>query len=188
MATAKKKAPPTNPLERLAQDPNALLLHLLWQRRIESPGLSLAISAKDRDGLAQCSEYLKAGLEVRAFVRGDRVLVQAVDKSSKIVVRRKVAGKSKEGADVVVDKDVDLSTGDLPDAGDVIVSIGDAIRPIENNEADFDAAAQADRVRAAKTNGVRLASQARAMAAGGTISTDMVVEVCDALLLLGTQP
>ena len=189
MATPKaKNAPKLDPLNQLAQDPRALLLQMLWQRRLEHPEMSIVITPKDREGLEQCAAFLKVGLEVRSFVRGQNVLVQAVDAKSKIVVRRRVAVRNKEGHDVIADKDFDLAPGEDPQPGDVLVSIGDAIRPIENNEADFDTAAKLERIRMARASAPSLVLQVKSAAAVGTFSKEMVEEVCNSLMLLVGQP
>lgn len=185
MAT-KKPAPPKDPLQALAEDPVQLLAHLLWQRRIEAPELSIVITPKDREGLGQCLEYLEKKADVRAFVRGDRVLVQMVDAGSKPVVRR-IVDKLVSGQVVKAPDDVPVEWKDgavVTEPGDTIVGVGDCIRPIENNEQDYDAAARAERIRNIKSGAARLAAEVKSSAAAGTFSTAMVSEVCDALMTL----
>jgi hypothetical protein len=194
MATTTKK--PTvaklDPLDMLAADPNRLLGLLLWQRRIDRPELSTAITKKDIDGMAQGVEYVAGeadGVEVRAFRRGDRVLVQLVDAKSKAVVRRQVMGKDKEGRDIMVAKDLDVEVRDgrpVMQPGDEIVSIGDAIRPIENNQEDFDASERAERLRVARASAPDLAAMVKQSALMGTFSKELVVEACDKLVLLAS--
>lgn len=177
----------TDALAHVMGNPLEVMAMMLWQNRIQNPDMAMSISAKDVAAYTQAMGYLAVEPEVRTFRRQDRIFVQLVDAASKVVVRRKVAGKNKEGLDVIVDKDFDLTVvdGQIPlEPGDVIVSIGNGIRPIENNEQDFDAAAKAEAIRTAQAAGARLAQEVKNSAYGGTFSKELVVEVCDALILL----
>lgn len=182
--------PDDNTLARRVQDLEGIIAHMLWQRRIEAPELAVHITEKDRTGFLACTQYLKVGTEVRYFPRRGRLLVQLVDAASKPVVRRQVAAKGKDGADIVQAKDVEVEMRNgkpVVQPGDEIVSIGDAIRPIEDNEPDFDAAEKAERMRQAKNSGMRLAAEVKAAALAGTFSKELVAEVCDNAMLLAGQ-
>lgn len=181
---AKAAAVPQHPMDALVADPMKMMAVLLWKNRIQNPDMGVGITPKDLEGFAQAVQYLDVQAQVRTFRRNENAYVQMVDAASKVVVRRKVGAKDKDGNDIVVDKDFDLEVvgGKYAlEPGDVIVSIGNSIRPIENNEADYDAAARAERVRQAKVSAPALAMQVKNGAIAGTISKEMVCEVCDAL-------
>ena len=183
----KAAAVPQHPMDALVADPMKMMALVMWKNRIQNPDMGVAITPKDLEGFAQAVDYLKVQAQVRMFRRGENAYVQMVDAASKVVVRRKVGAKDKEGHDIIADRDFDLEVVNgqyALEPGDVIVSIGNGIRPIENNEADYDAAARAERVRQAKVTAPSLAMQVKNGAIAGTISKEMVCEVCDVLMTL----
>ena len=178
----KAKAVEQHPMDALVADPVKAMALLLWKNRIQNPEMGVAITPKDLNGFAQAVQYLEVQAQVRMFRRGENAYVQMVDAASKVVVRRKVGAKDKDGNDIIADRDFDLEVAGgkyAIEPGDIVVSIGNAIKPIENNEADYDAAARAERIRQAKVTLPSLTTQVRNGAVAGTISKEMVVELCD---------
>ena len=180
MATKKAK-PPTDPLDQLlAAHPTQLLLVLLWQQRIANPGMTFAITEPELKALYDCLGYLKKEAEIRAFRRGDKVIVGVVDAGSKCIVRRHDKEREKD-----VDIEVPVEDGQpVLRAGDLVVSIGDAITPVENNEADYDRSQAANQVRRIREGARQLATAVKADALAGTFSSAMVTELADAHLQL----
>jgi len=179
----KAKAVEQHPMDALVADPMKAMALLLWKNRIQNPEMGVAITPKDLTGFDQAVQYLEVHAQVRMFRRGENAYVQMVDAASKVVVRRQVGARDKDGNEIVAAKDFDLEVVNgkyAIEPGDIVVSIGNAIKPIENNEADYDAAARAERIRQAKVIAPSLIAQVRNGAIAGTISKEMVVELCDA--------
>lgn len=168
--TAAKKT--VDPLDRLANDPLRVIALMLWKDRMRNPDLYVQITAKDIQGLDDCTGYLKlipevkiehpAGLPAQAAIpaAGNRRAVPARDATpSKPFVVVSLLGKDERGI-----------TGPL--------------KPVENNEDDYDTAKDASAVRKAKDQAPMLAERLVQQARAGEFSLSDMQDAADALLIL----
>lgn len=156
-------------LDELADtDPKTVIALMLWKERLRQPDLYVTLSDKEIAGLEDCARYLKVRPEVRIF-RPQGVPAQpaiAAGPGRRAVPARE-AGEPKSYVMVQLVDDK-----------------GDAFRPIENNEQDFDAAEQASRVRKARDSAQMLANRLVEQARTGEFSLSDMTDAANALLVL----
>lgn len=174
MAT-KKPAKQADPLDQLAAlgadlSPGAqrVIALLLWQDRMRNPDMFRQLTEHDIKGLDDCTRYLKVKPVVRVH-RPEGVPAQpAIPASGN---RRAVPARPA-----------------IPPRSYVMVCLvderGDAIKPIENNEQDFDAATAAQQVQRARTSAPELAQRIVAQARTGEVSLSDMTDAANALLIL----
>lgn len=160
MATHPKKAVPKTPLEAFAQANSAQHIALmLWANRFYNPELTVKITEDDLKAYMDCMGYLKVEPEVKIVLRPNYVGITLVQKGTEI-------------------KD---------DKGQV-VSEGNAIKPVENNEADFVKAERFERIKAIRERAPELANRLKIDAQAGTFSSDMVNEAAETIIALAITP
>ena len=161
MATHPKKAIPKTPMQAFAQaSSHDHIALLLWKGRIENPDLSVQITEADLKAFHDCMTYLKVEPEVKVFEHRGRTVIALLEKDS-----------------VIKDK----KTGE-------VVSQGNAIRPVENNEADFAKSQQAENYRMVKQGATQLAVAIRNQAAQGEFSADMIQQAAETIMILASRP
>ncbi len=152
----KKDATPPAPLDALiTAGPRALIALLLWKDRFRNPSMSISITEADVTGLKQCTEYLEVEPSVEIWRRPSGVIVGLVQKGTMI--------KDKAGT---------------------ITSLGDAITPIENNQADKDKADQARRLNEIRATAPALAARLLSEDAAGIATRSTIEEAAQALRVL----
>lgn len=165
MATRKQ----LDPLDALAQgDPKNVIALMLWKARHREPDLYVQIEEKDIAGFEACVEYLKVKPVVK-IARPEGL--QAQEAIAATGNRRAVPARSA-----------------TPPKPYVIVTLtdekGDAIRPVENNEADFDIARDAQQLRRARDHAPELANRIVNQARSGEFSLSDIQDAANALLIL----
>ena len=166
--TAKKvkAAPPPSPLTLAGLTPveelhhassKALIGLLLWRDRFRNPSLSVTLTERDVTGLKACADYQKIEPVVEVWKRPGGLIVAMVQGGTKLV--------DKEGN---------------------ITSLGDAITPIENNQADKDSADYARRLQAIRDNAPALAARLISEDSQGIATRSTITEAAEALRLLAS--
>jgi hypothetical protein len=158
-----------HPLDALAQgDPKMVIALMLWKARHREPDMYVQIDEKDLAGFEDCVRYLKVKPNVRIF-RPEGLLAQ--DAIPAQHGRRAVPARAA-----------------TPPKPYVMVTLvdekGDLIRPVENNEADFDAARDAGQVRKARDQAGELANRIVNQARTGEYSLSDIQDAANALLIL----
>jgi len=158
MATHPKKAIPKTPMQAFAQAaPQEHIALLLWKMRHANPELAVTVTEADVKGYMDCISYLKVTPEVKVFEHRGATVIALLEKDTEIR---------------------DKTTGAL-------VSRGNAIKPVENNEADFQRAEQHERVRMIRQTAPQLAQTLLNAANRGEFSEDLVREAAQALQIMG---
>lgn len=169
-AAAKTKTKPQDPLDALvAAGPERVLQLLLWKARHRQPDLYVQITPEDIKGLDDCVRYLKAKVEARIHRPEGLTAQDAVPASHN---RRGVPGREA-----------------TPPRNYVMVTLVEqgtknAIRPVENNEEDYDVAADAAALRKARDQAPYLARRLVEQATSGETSLSDTQDAADALLIL----
>lgn len=173
MATAPKKAPKLDTLDTFAAaaraDPTMAIALMLWVDRINNPDMYVRIDQKDLKGFEDCMTYQKLVPEVRIHREPGVPAQPAVPGGPH---RRAVPAREA-----------------LPPKPYVVVTLvekgtANAIRPIENNQEDYDAAGHAAKVRAARTAASGLADRLTNAAQTGDFASSDLRDAAQALLLL----
>lgn len=128
---------------------------MLWKNRHRNPGLSVTVTQKDIDGLKQCLDYQKLEAEVNILRRPDSVVIALVERDTQ-----------------------------LTDKDGTVTSLGNAISPIENNEADFEKAAKEKRLQGIREMAPQLAARLLSEDLAGICSRDTVTQCAEALQVL----
>ena len=158
-AAPKAPLPPATPLDELHQAaPKALLGLLLWRDRFRNPSLSVTLTERDLQGLKECTDYLKVVPAVEIWRRPNGVIVGLVQKGTQIH---------------------DKTTGEM-------TSLGDAITPVENNQADKDKADNARRIQAIRDAAPALAARLISEDSQGIATRSTITEAAEALRLLAS--
>jgi len=169
MTIAAKKATKLDPLDALAQgDPLRVIALMLWRERMRQPDLYVQIEEKDIVGFEDCMRYLKAKPTVRIFRPEGLEAQGAIPAQGN---RRAVPSRAA-----------------TPPKPYVIVALvdqkGDTIRPVENNEEDFDAAQAARDLRKARDQAPDLAQRIVQQARNGEYSLSDIQDAANALITL----
>lgn len=128
---------------------------LLWKNRHRNPGMTEHITQADHDAFWACMDYQKISPEVR-------------------VVPHRKGGVLVVLADAASDVDMDVENGYCRNPGN-------AIKPIENNEADHAKAMHAVEVGKMRDSARELARTIRGMMQSGTFSNDVLTEAAAVL-------
>lgn len=158
-----------DPLDRVADDPMFVIALMLWQNRMRHPDLYAKIEPNDIKGFEDCVQFLKVNWQVRIERPAEIPAQEAIPAHGN---RRAVPARPA-----------------IPPRPYVIVNLvdertGDAIKPIENNQADYDVAQQAAAVRKAKDNAPMLAGSLMEQARSGNFSLSEMTDAANALLTL----
>lgn len=167
--TGRRAAPP-DILDQLAQgDPLEVIALMLWKARHREPDMYVRIDANDIRAFQDCCRYLKVDYQVQI------VRPAAIPASPALPAhgnRRAVPARPEIPArPYVMVKLVERGTEHV-------------IRPVENNQADFDTAADAATVRKARDQASDLAQRLVNQAASGEYSASDMTDAANALLLL----
>lgn len=163
---AKKTA---NPLDDLAQgDPQRVMALMLWKARMREPDMYVQITEADIKGFDDCCRYLKARPQVRVFRPAEIPAQAAIPATGN---RRAVAAREA-----------------IPARPYVMVVLtdekGDVIKPVENNEADYEASQGAAQIRKARDQAPDLANRIVNGARTGEYSLSDIQDAANALLIL----
>lgn len=159
-----------HPLDALAQgDPKNVIALMLWKARQRNPDLFEQITEKDIEGFEACVTYLKVKPEV--------------------VIKRPAGLPAQEAIPASAGRRPVPARAATPPKPYVIVQLVEAgtenaIRPVENNQEDFDAAAEAAKVRQARDAAPQLAQRLVHQASSGEYSLSDMQDAANALLLL----
>lgn len=170
MATKKAAAPKqADVLEDLVRgDPQRVMALILWKNRLNNPDMFVQIGPNDVKGLDDCCRYLKVNPRVKVF--------------------RPEGVPASPGIPAAGNRRAVPARPAIPPRDYVMVTLvdekGDVIRPVENNQDDFDAAAEAGRVRKARDDAPSLAERIVAGARSGETSLSDITDAANALLLL----
>jgi len=149
-------------------DPMRALMLLFWRYRHQDPAFTVEITAADLTAFEQCINYLEIKPEIRIFrPQGAPAHPGAPATETRSAIPPRPAGKPK---DYVVIQMVDQE--------------GNAIVPVENNEADLDKGKQAQAARRIKETAGALASQMIADLQAHTVSSSTIMEAAQALQVL----
>ncbi len=165
----RRKQKDQHPLDALAEgEPLKVMALMLWKNRFREPDMYVQIDEKDIQGLEACVNYLKV-VPVVSIHRPQGQGAQAAQPGSS--TRRPVPALPAQPAKpfvivTLVDKN------------------GDMIKPVENNQGDFDAAEEATRVRKAKDQASDLAQRLRQQGRSGETSMSDMDDAADALVVM----
>lgn len=144
------------------------LMMLFWKDRLRNPNFTVEVTPEDLKGFRECMAYLE--VEPKIMIYRPQGL-PAVEPQPARGNRRAVPGRSAQPPrNFVVIQMVDAD--------------GNAITPIENNQADFDRAQEALGLRAARDAAARLAAQLLADLQANVTSSATITEAAQALKLL----
>lgn len=163
------KTPKQDPLDALATgDPLQVMALMLWKNRLRNPDMAVQIDENDLQGYQDCVNYLKVKPTVKIY-RPEGVPAQAAIPAQGN--RRAVPARA-----------------EIPARPYVMVVLvdqkGDAIRPVENNEADYQAAQDQGRIQRYREQAQGLAGQLMNQARTGEYSLAVMQECADALIAL----
>lgn len=167
------KKPTVDPLDALSQaDPKRVIAMMLWQRRHQNPDMYVRIDERDIEGFDACMRYQKLQADVMikrpAGIPGQEAIP---------ATHRRRAVPAREAT---------------PPKPYVIVALVEkgtenAIRPIEDNQDDYDTAQRAAQIRAARDKAPALAALILRQAQSGESSLSDIRDAADALVLLASQ-
>lgn len=168
MATKKPRLQ-QDPLDALVSgDPSRAIALMLWKARHREPNLYVQIDEHDIRGFDDCITYLKVKPVVRIFRPEGLPAQPAVPAQGN---RRPVPARAA-----------------TPAKPYVLISLvdeqGNAIRPVENNEGDFETAQDAATVRKARDQAVDLAQRIVQQARTGEYSLSDMTDAANALVTL----
>lgn len=163
---AKAKVGP-DPLNRFVEaDPKRILQLVLWKVRHENPEMTVLVSAEDLKGYDECMSYQRI--------------------SPDVMVYRPEGRPAHPGAPAVGNRRAVPATPAEPPRPYVIVAIVErgtknVVKPIENNEPDFEKGEIARQIQVAKRNIPTWSTELRRAAASGDFSSGTLEEIARAL-------
>jgi hypothetical protein len=168
------KAPKLDPLDALMQDPLKVMALMIWVNRHRNPDMFFQINEADLEAFDACMKYqkLKPGVLIK---RPPEIPGQAAIPATGN--RRAIPAR----AAIPARPYVMVSLVEIDKAGKLTEN---AIRPVENNEDDYDTQQQVAAVRRAKDRAPDLANQILKGAANGETSLSDIQDAADALLTL----
>ena len=166
---ATKKAA-KHPLDQLAEgDPGRVIAMMLWKARLREPDMYVQITEQDIKGFDDCVKYLKVTPEVKIHRPAGLPAQDAIPASAN---RRATPGRA--------------ATPPKPFVIVTLVEKGteNVIRPVENNESDYDASLEAGALRKAKDQAGALAARIVEQGRTGDVSLSDMQDAANALLVL----
>lgn len=161
---------PIDALDALASGPlKDIIALMLWKNRHNEPELTMQLTERDLSGFKACVEYLHVVPEVRI------VRPQGLPGHDAIPATR--TRSAIPPADPTPPKPFVIIT--LVEKG-----TENAIRPVENNEADWQAAEEAKNFNRARDIALRLAGELQTAAATGNYSSSSLDEAAKCLVAL----
>lgn len=170
MSTKKKSAAPPDPLDVLvAGDPKDVIALILWKGRHRQPDLFAQITAADIKGFKDCCEYQKI--------------------TPAVVIQRPEGRPAQEAIPAAHGRAAAPARPADPPKPFVMVTLcdgqtGNAIRPIENNQEDFDRQAQSAATRKARDQAPTMADNILRAVRTGEWSLSEMQDAANALLVL----
>lgn len=164
------KAPKLDLLDALAQgDPKMVMALMLWKSRLREPDMYVQITEEDIKGFNDCVNYLKV--------------------KPAVMVKRPQGLPAQAAIPAQGNRRAVPARPATPPKPFVIVSLVEAntenvIRPVENNEADFDSAKDAAAIRKAREQAPDLANRLIKQASSGETSLSDMQDAANALLIL----
>lgn len=162
-----KKA--TDPLDALAGDPLKVIALMLWKNRMREPDMYAQITPDDIQAYEDCVAYLKVTPQINITHPAGEPAQAAVPATAN---RRAVPARPA-----------------TPPKPFVIVTLtdknGDMIKPIENNQVDYDESQHAQKIQHAKSVSADLAQRIIHQAQSGETSLSDTQDAANALILLG---
>lgn len=169
------KQPKLDPLDALAQgDPRMVIALILWKNRHRSPDMFVQIDQRDIDGFNACVDFLKV--------------------KPAVMIRRPEEIPGQPAIPAAGGRRAVPARGAIPARPYVMVALVEqgkdgkpsenAIRPVENNEADFDQQQDTAAILRAKDNAQDLANRLLKAAASGDYSLSDMQDAANALVLL----
>ena len=151
-----------------AGDPQRVMALMLWKHRLNQPDMCVQIDEQDIQGFDDCVAYLKVKPQVRVY-RPEGVPEQPPVPAQGN--RRAIPGRAA-----------------IPPRPYVMVVLtdqkGDVIRPVENNQEDYDASLERAKVQRYRDNAPQLAQTLLNMAKSGEYSLAVMQECADSLVAL----
>lgn len=172
-ATKERTRKTKDPLDELADgDPKRVIALMLWKARMRQPDMFVEINEKDIRAFEDCMAFLK--------VKPD------------VMIRRPQGLPAQAGIPATHRRRAVAAREASPPRPYVIVSLVEAgtentIRPVENNQADYDVAQDARALRKARDDAPRLAERILAGARTGELSLSEMQDAADALLILARE-
>lgn len=167
---AKAKTKPDQLDRFVSADPRTVLQLVLWKYRHQNPEMAVLITAEDLKAYEECMTYQRIHPEVMVYRPEGR---PAHPGSPAVGNRRAVPPRAAE-----------------PPRPYVIVAIVErgtknAVKPIENNEPDFEKGELARQIQVAKRNIPAWSSELRRAAASGDFSSSTLEDIARAIDLWG---
>lgn len=156
----------------IAAGPEKILQLLLWKNRFREPELQIQITERDLNGFEDCLNYLKVEAGIRIFRPGGRPAIPerpATKTKSALPAREAIPPKP-------------IVQVNLVEKGTV-----NTIRPVENNEEDYERQARASEVARTRDRITQLAGIVHNAAARGEFSQSEVIEICRGAQLLARE-
>jgi len=169
-ATKPRKAVKPDPLDALAEgDLKRVIALMLWKARLREPDMYVQITENDIKGFEDCVAYLKVKPEVMVKRPPGLPAQAAIPATGN---RRAVAARE--------------ATPPKPFVIVTLVEDGteNVIRPVENNQEDYDIAQDAAHVRKARDQAPALAERIVNQARSGEFSLSEIQDAADALIIL----
>lgn len=144
------------------------LMMVFWKARHANPEFTITVDSADLKGFQDCIQYLEVTPTIRVYRPQGLPAQEAVPATGK---RRAVPGRpAKPPADYVVVQMVDKD--------------GNSIKAVENNDADYERAGEAAKLRTIRDSAPGLAAQLEADVRSNTLSTSTILEAAAALKVL----
>ena len=169
-ATKTRKAVKQDPLDALAQgDPKRVIALMLWKARHRQPDMFVQITEHDIKGFEDCVTYMK--------VKPDLMIkhppgLPATPAIPAVGTRRALPARE--------------ATPPKPYVIVTLVEEGteNVIRPVENNQEDYDIAQDSARLRKARDQAPGIAERILNQARSGEFSLSEIQDAADALIIL----
>lgn len=164
--------PAAHPLDAFAKAANAsppqAIMLMFWKDRFQNPGAHIEVTEADLQGFNECMGYLEVTPYIRIYRPPGLPEQPAVPAEGK---RRAIPYRpAKPPKDYVVIQMVDKD--------------GNAIVPIENNEADLARSKEHQSLRRIRETAPQLAAQLQADVQNNALSTDTILQAVTALKVL----
>lgn len=169
------KQPKLDPLDELAQgDPRMIIALMLWKNRHREPDLYVQLDQRDIDGFKACVNYLK--VKPAVMIRRPEEIpgtpaIPAAGNRRAVPARPSIPARN-----YVMVALVEQGKDGKPSEN--------AIRPVENNEEDFDQQKDTASIKRAKDNAQDLANRLLKAAASGDYSLSDMQDAASDLVLL----
>jgi len=170
-AKPKTKAKPADMLDAfVASDPTRVLQLVFWKTRHQNPEMTVLIREEDLNAFDQCMAYQKVNPGILVYRPEGKPATQG---TPAVGTRRAIPASPAE-----------------PPRPFVVVGLVErgtrnAVKPVENNEADFNRGELARELQVARRNIPTLAAELRRTAASGDFSSATLEDAARTLELLG---